>query len=126
MNKNSGSTLVEVIIAFAMLMIISAALYKTIELASEMNMRSRDVINEMQDINSVIYLEDDVVNNALFYDVPYTGVTVNNLGDAYITLTIDEEKTSPFNQAGYSHIPLYDSHIKYYMTKQRTRFFKIY
>lgn len=125
LNNDSGSTLVEVVVAFIMLLIISASVLKVVDLAGEMSMSGQDMINDLQDINSVMYLDDEVVKSPLFYDVPYTGVTVQIMGDGYLALTLDEEKTSPYNMAKYVHIPLKDSQIKYYETKDRFRFFLI-
>ena len=53
--NNKGSTMIETLVAFLVLMIVMAALFKMVSFSSELRMRSVDTGNVLADFNQELY-----------------------------------------------------------------------
>ncbi len=90
--NNTGSTMLETLVSFVILMIVLAALTAMIRFAIELRMRSEDVSRVYNSFNAEVYKDTPAVN-VKTYD--YKGISA---GDDYTMFTLKlDESTSPRN-----------------------------
>lgn len=99
--NNKGSTLVEVLVAFTVMMILMAGFVKIINLSSKLFLSAKEIELEENAINSVAYLEAPVSNGATVVgddENPRVYAFVED--DLYIRMTLDDTMSSPASYSG--------------------------
>lgn len=101
--KNDGSTMIETIVAFAVLMIVLGLLYKMVVFSSDLRMKASDTANVRSSFNEQLYKKeyddsgsriDGAMENVKIVD--YYGVddpNPANSNTAAFVIVLDEEKT---------------------------------
>lgn len=109
MKDNKGSTMIEVIVGFTLLMIILSSLTHIIDVSSELFFKSKDMIVK----------ENSFEKNKQKKDAQY-----NEASDLELSLCIDEEKTDASNLAADINIKL--NNIKCLIYEDEETKFKSY
>jgi hypothetical protein len=103
--KNTGSTMVEVLVGFTLLMILMVGMTKLVNLSSEMVFKTRDTMNKQSTLTEEFYKTDHgnlsssiVISDGLIMketdssgkDIEADGASIK-LGDAKMKIFSDEE-----------------------------------
>ena len=95
MRSNRGSTMVETLVAFVVLMIVFAALYGMVRFSANLRMRAVDTANVRDSFNTEIYKKS--IDDMAMVDVHrYIGDTDQDRRTMFM-LQLDKDKTSPAN-----------------------------
>lgn len=102
MKNNRGTTMVEVLVGFTLLMILLSSLSHIIKVSSELFFSAKDMLVRESTFNENIAKKD-----AVFTEIE----------DVELTFTIDESKTDELNTAETINIILEDAACKSYIDK---------